>query len=84
MTNWWQPTAENFLDRVSKEQITEALREADKVRPYDVADMKKAQLAAHANADHESDASDASESRAERHGKIERLEAKIEEIEKSV
>jgi ParB family chromosome partitioning protein len=29
MTNWWQPTAENFFGRVSKEQIIEALREAD-------------------------------------------------------
>jgi ParB family chromosome partitioning protein len=48
MTNWWQPTAENFFGRVSKEQIIEALREADKLRPYDVSSMKKAQLAAHA------------------------------------
>jgi ParB family chromosome partitioning protein len=48
MSNWWQPTAENFLGRVSKEQIPEALREADKLRPYDVSDTKKAQLAAHA------------------------------------
>jgi ParB family transcriptional regulator, chromosome partitioning protein len=48
MSNWWQPTAENFLGRVSKEQITEALREADKLRPYDVSGMKKGQLAAHA------------------------------------
>jgi ParB family transcriptional regulator, chromosome partitioning protein len=35
MSNWWQPTAENFLGRVSKEQIVEALREADRLRPYD-------------------------------------------------
>jgi len=48
ISNWWQPTAETYLGRVSKEQIVEALREADKFRPYDVADMKKAQLAAHA------------------------------------
>jgi hypothetical protein len=45
---WSQPTAETYLGRVSKEQIIEALREADKPRPYDVADMKKPQLAAHA------------------------------------
>ena len=48
MSNWWQPTAETYLGRVSKDQIIEALREADKLRPYDVSDMKKAQLAAHA------------------------------------
>jgi ParB family transcriptional regulator, chromosome partitioning protein len=48
MSNWWQPTSETYLGRVSKVQITDALREADKFRPYDVADMKKAQLAAHA------------------------------------
>jgi ParB family chromosome partitioning protein len=48
MSNWWQPTAESYLGRVSIHQIIEALREADKHRPYDVADMKKPQLAAQA------------------------------------
>lgn len=48
MSNWWQPTAKTYLGRVSKEQIIEALREADKLRPYDVADMKKPQLTARA------------------------------------
>jgi ParB family transcriptional regulator, chromosome partitioning protein len=48
MSNWWQPTAETYLSRVSKDQIIEALRQADKIRPYDVANMKKPQLAAHA------------------------------------
>jgi hypothetical protein len=38
ISNWWQPTAETYLGRVSKEQTVEALREADKFRPYDVAE----------------------------------------------
>jgi ParB family chromosome partitioning protein len=48
MSNWWQPTAETYLGRVSKDQIIEALREAGKHRPYDISDMKTPQLAAHA------------------------------------
>jgi ParB family chromosome partitioning protein len=48
MSNWWQPTAENSPGRIFKEQIIEALREADRLRPYDLSNMKKAQLGAHA------------------------------------
>jgi ParB family transcriptional regulator, chromosome partitioning protein len=48
MSSWWQLTAETYLGRVSKDQIIEALRESDRLRPYDVSNMKKVQVAAHA------------------------------------
>jgi len=36
MANWWQPTAETYLGRFSKDRIVESLREADRLRPYDM------------------------------------------------
>lgn len=49
MTEWWQPTGETYLSRVSKSQVLDAVKEA--VSPQaaeNLATLKKAELVSHA------------------------------------
>ncbi|SUG35904.1 ParB-like partition protein [Salmonella enterica subsp. arizonae] len=49
LRDWWQPTAENFLGLLSKNQIVEALKDAGlSGAASDAGNMKKGDAASHA------------------------------------
>jgi ParB family transcriptional regulator, chromosome partitioning protein len=48
MAKWWQATADTYFSRVRREQILEALTEAEADQNLDLDKLKKAELAAEA------------------------------------